>query len=135
MFTALNTLAAAAAGKKKMSPLLPLTPLSDIAELGSPLSDMDISSSSNEQMPPSLLFKIDLEDEEEEDQLTGEPILPNISDLFDITPHTYCGLWDKNCQEAMQQLTNKTIMQLSRTHGTYNYLRFLCSRGTTVQTI
>jgi len=64
MFTALCTLADTAAGKTK---LLPLTPMSDIAELGSPLSDMDISSSSDEKTPPSLLFKIDLEDEEEED--------------------------------------------------------------------
>ena len=83
MFTALHTLTNTAAGKTKLSPL---TPMSDIAELGSPISDMDISSSSDEKTPPSLLFKIDLEDEEEEDQLTGDPILPNISDLFDITP-------------------------------------------------
>jgi len=83
MFTALRTLADAASNKNK---LLPLSPISNIAEPGSPFSDMDISSSSDEKMPPSLLFKIDLEDEEEEDQLTGDPILPNISNLFDITP-------------------------------------------------
>ena len=115
MFTALNTLTAATAVKSKLSPL---SPLSTLAEPGSPFSDMDISSSSDEKMPPSLLFKIDVEDEdEEEDQLTGEPILPNISDLFDITPRPtrfYCGMWDKNQAEAMAQLTNKTIMEFGK---------------------
>jgi len=104
MFTALRTLADTAAGKTK---LLPLTPMSDIAELGSPISDMDISSSSDEKTPPSLLFKIDLEDEEEEDQLTGDPILPNISDLFNIMPRPNRGLWDKNRAEAMAQVDPK----------------------------
>jgi len=90
MFTALCTLANTAAGKTKLSPL---SPMSNIAEPGTPLSDMDISSSSsNEMTPPSLLFKIDLEDEEKEDQLTSDPILPNISDLFDITPCPNQGL-------------------------------------------
>jgi len=111
MFTALRTLADTASSKNK---LLPLSPMSNITEPGSPFSDMDISSSSNEKMPPSLLFKIDLEDEEEEDQLTGKPILPNISDLFDITPCPNQGLWDKNRTEAMDQLTNKTIMEFGK---------------------
>ena len=111
MFTALRTLADAASNKNK---LLPLSPISNIAEPGSPFSDMDISSSSDEKMPPSLLFKIDLEDEEEEDQLTGDPILPNISNLFDITPRPNWGLWDKNHAEAMDQLTNKAIMEFEK---------------------
>jgi len=111
MFTALRTLADTATSKNKLSPLLPM---SNIAEPGTPLSDMDISSSSNEKTPPSLLFKIDLEDEEEEDQLTSNPILPNISDLFDITPRPNRGLWDKNRAEAMDQLTNKAIMEFGK---------------------
>jgi len=88
--------------------------MSNIAEPGSPFSDMDISSSSDEKTLPSLLFKIDLEDEEEEDQLTGDPILPNISNLFDIMPHPNQGLWDKNHAEAMDQLTNKAIMEFGK---------------------
>jgi len=98
MFTTLHTLANTASSKNKLSPLLPM---SNITEPGSPFSDMDISSSSDEKTLPSLLFKIDLEDKEEEDQLTGEPILPNISNLFNITPHPNRGLWDKNRAEAM----------------------------------
>jgi len=122
MFTALRTLADAASSKNK---LLPLSPMSNIAKPGSPFSDMDISSSSDEKTPPSLLFKIDLEDEEEEDQLTGKPILPNISDLFDITPCPNQGLWDKNHTEAMDQLTNKAIMEFGKmTHPDPN-LRLL----------
>jgi len=128
MFTALCTFADTAAGKTKLSPL---TPMSDIAKLGSPISDMDISSSSDEKTPPSLLFKIDLEDEEEEDQLTGDPILPNISDLFDITPRPNRGLWDKNRAEAMAQVDPKYTkfgkifiqdpnhMALTITHNSY----------------
>ena len=91
---------------------------STIAKLGSP-SDMDInSSSSNEYSPLSLLFKLDLEDEEE---LPASPILPGINHLFDqpkyqqaelplvknltdITPSN--GLWDINHEEAMKMLTN-----------------------------
>ena len=115
MFTALCTLANAASSKNK---LLPLSPMSNIAEPGSPFSDMDISSSSDEKMPPSLLFKIDLEDEEEEDQLSSKPILPNISDLFDITPYPYCGLWDKKRTEAMDQLTNKAIIEFGKMTST-----------------
>jgi len=111
MFTALCTLANAASSKNKLSPL---SPMSNITKPGSPFSDMDISSSSDEKTPPSLLFKIDLEDEEEEDQLTGDPILPNISDLFNITPCPNQGLWDKNCTEAMDQLTNKAIMEFGK---------------------
>jgi len=111
MFTALHTLADTTAGKTKLSPL---SPMSNIAEPGTPLSDMDISSSSDEKIPPSLLFKIDLEDEEEEDQLTGNPILPNISDLFDITPHPNQGLWDKNRAEAMAQVTNKKYIEFGK---------------------
>jgi len=111
MYTALCTLANTAAGKTK---LLPLSPMSNIAKPGSPFSNMDISSSSDKKTPPSLLFKIDLEDEEEEDQLSNEPILPNVSDLFDITPRPYCGLWDKQCAKAMDQLTNKAIMEFGK---------------------
>jgi len=111
MFTALHTLADTAASKNKLSPL---SPMSNITEPGSPFSDMDISSSSDEKMPPSLLFKIDLEDKEEEDQLTGEPILPNISDLFDITPCPNQGLWDKNHTEAMAQVTNKKYLEFGK---------------------
>jgi len=111
MFTALHTLADTAASKTKLSPL---SPMSNIAKPGTPLSDMDISSSSNETTPPSLLFKIDLEDEEEEDQLTGNPILPNISNLFDITPRPNRGLWDKNCAEAMVQVTNKKYLEFGK---------------------
>jgi len=105
MFTALRTLADTATGKTKLSPLLPM---SNIAKPGTPLSDMDISSSSDKMTLPSLLFKIDLEDEEEEDQLTGDPILPNISDLFDITPHPNQSLWDKNRAEAMAKLPTRS---------------------------
>jgi len=111
MFTALCTLANTAAGKTKLSPLLPM---SNITEPGTPLSDMDISSSSDKMTPPSLLFKIDLEDEEEEDQLTSDLILPNISDLFDIMPRPNQGLWDKNCAEAMAQVTNKKYLEFGK---------------------
>ena len=129
MFTALRTLTDTAAGKTKLSPL---TPMSNITELGSPISDMDISSSSDEKTPPSLLFKIDLEDEEdEEDQLTSDLILPNISDLFNITPCPNRGLWDKNHAEAMAQVDPKYMkfgkiftqdpnhMVLTITHDSY----------------
>jgi len=111
MFTALCTLADVASKRAPLSS-------STIAEPGSP-SDMDINSSSNEYTPPSLLFKIDLEDEEEPPVL---PILPAIDHLFDqnkpkyqqvelplvknltnITPTN--GLWDINCKEAMAMLT------------------------------
>jgi len=111
MFTALCTLADTAAGKTKLSPL---SPMSNIAKPGTLLSDMDISSSSDKMTPPSLLFKIDLEDEEEEDQLTGNLILPNISDLFDITPRPNRGLWDKNHAEAMAQVTNKKYLEFGK---------------------
>jgi len=111
MFTALHTLTDTASSKNELSPL---SPMSNIAEPGSPFSDMDISSSSDERTLPSLLFKIDLEDKEKEDQLTGDPILPNINDLFDITPHPNQGLWDKNRTKAMDQLTNKAIMEFSK---------------------
>ena len=50
---------------------------------------------------------------EEDDQLTGKPILPNISNLFDITPCPNCGLWDKNCTKAMAQVDPK-YMQFSK---------------------
>jgi len=109
MFTALTTLANVAAKRAPLSS-------STIAEPGSP-SDMDINSSSDEYTPPSLLFKIDLEDEEE-----APPLLPPIDDLFDqnkpkyqqaelplvknltnITPTD--GLWSINREEAMAMLT------------------------------
>jgi len=70
MFTALRTLADVAAKRAPLS-------TSTIAEPGSP-SDMDINSSSDEYTPPSLLFKIDLEDEEE-----APALLPPIDNLFD----------------------------------------------------
>jgi len=111
MFTALCTLADAASSKNKLSPL---SPMSNIAEPGSPFSDMDISSSSDEKMLLSLLFKIDLEDKEEENQLTSESILPNISDLFDITPHPNQGLWDKNRADTMVQVTNKKYLEFGK---------------------
>jgi len=112
MFTALRTLADVAAKRAPLSS-------STIAEPGSP-SDMDINSSSDEYTPPSLLFKIDLEDEEEE----APPLLPPIDNLFDqnkpkpkyqqvelplvknltnITPTD--GLWSINRKEAMSMLT------------------------------
>jgi len=78
MFTTLHTLANVAS---KRAPLF----LSTIAEPGSP-SDMDINSSSDEYTLPSLLFKIDLEDEEE---LPILPILPAIDYLFDQNKPKY----------------------------------------------
>jgi len=112
MFTALCTLADVAAKRAPRS-------LSTITEPGSP-SDMDINSSSDEYTPPSLLFKIDLDEEEEE----APPLLPPIDDLFNqnkpkpkyqqvelplvknltnITPTD--GLWTIHCEEAMAMLT------------------------------
>jgi len=111
MFTALCTLTNIAAKRTPLSS-------STIAEPGSP-SDMDINSS-DEYTPPSLLFKIDLDEEEEE----APPLLPPIDDLFDqnkpkpkcqqvklplvknltnITPTN--GLWSINRKEAMAMLT------------------------------
>ena len=72
MFTALHTLANVAAKRAPLSS-------STIAEPGSP-SDMDINSSSDEYSPSPLLFKLDIEDEEE---LPASPILPGIDHLFD----------------------------------------------------
>jgi len=109
MFTALRTLANIAAKRTPLS-------LSTIAEPGSP-SDMDINSSSNEYTPPSLLFKIDLEDKEE-----APPLLPPIDNLFDQNKPKYQqaelplvknltnimptdGLWSINHEEAMAMLT------------------------------
>jgi len=109
MFTALCTLADVAAKRAPLSS-------STIAEPGSP-SDMDINSSSDEYTPPSLLFKIDLEDEEE-----APPLLPPIDDLFDQNKPKYQqaklplvknltnimptdSLWSINCEEAMAMLT------------------------------
>jgi len=79
---------------------------------------MDINSSSDEYTPPSLLFKIDLDEKEEE----VPPLLPPIDDLFDqnkpkyqqvelplvknltnITPTNR--LWSINHKEAMAMLT------------------------------
>jgi len=81
---------------------------------------MDINSSSNKYTPPSLLFKIDLDEDEEE----APPLLLPIDDLFDqnkpkpkyqqvelplvknltnIMPTD--GLWSINCEEAMSMLT------------------------------
>jgi len=112
MFTALCTLANIAAKRAPLSS-------STIAEPGSP-SDMDINSSSDEYTPPSLLFKIDLDEEEEE----APPLLLPIDDLFDqnkpkpkyqqvelplvknltnITPTD--SLWSINREEAMLMLT------------------------------
>jgi len=112
MFTALRTLADVTAKRAPLSS-------STIAEPGSP-SDMDINSSSDEYTPPSLLFKIDLDEEEEE----APALLPPIDDLFDqnkpkpkyqqaelplvknltnITPTD--GLWSINREEAMAILT------------------------------
>jgi len=111
MFTALHTLTNVAS---KRAPLFSST----ITEPGSP-SDMDINSSSDEYTLPSLLFKIDLKDEEE---LPVSPILPAINHLFNqnkpkyqqvelplvknltnITPTN--SLWDINHKEAMKMLT------------------------------
>ena len=111
MFTALCTLADIAPKRVPLSH-------STIAELGLP-TDMDINSSSDEYTLPSLLFKIDLENEEEP---PISPILPAIDHLFDqnkpkyqqvklplvknltnITPTN--GLWDINHEEAMKMLT------------------------------
>jgi len=109
MFTALCTLADITAKRAPLSH-------STIAEPGSP-SDMDINSSSDEYTPLSLLFKIDLEDEEEPPTLLP-PIndlfnqnkpkyqqveLPLVKNLTNITPTN--GLWDINHAEAMKMLT------------------------------
>jgi len=109
MFTALCTLADVASKRAPLSS-------STIAEPGSP-SDMDINSSSDEYTPPSLLFKIDLEDEEELPKLLP-PInnlfdqnkpkyqqaeLPLVKNLTNITPTD--GLWSINREEAMSMLT------------------------------
>jgi len=110
MFTALRTLADVAAKRAPLSS-------STIAEPGSP-SDMDINSSSDEYTPPSLLFKIDLDEEEEE----APSLLPLINDLFDQNKPKYQqaelplvknltnimptdGLWSINREEAMAMLT------------------------------
>ena len=78
---------------------------------------MDINSSSDEYSLSPLLFKLDLEDEEE---LPASPILPGINHLFDqpkyqqvklplvknlmdVTPSN--GLWTINCEGAMAMLT------------------------------
>jgi len=111
MFTALCTLANVATQRAPLSS-------STIAEPGSP-NDMDINNSSDEYTPPSLLFKIDLEEEEE-----APALLPPIDDLFDqnkpkpkyqqaelplvknltnITPTD--GLWSINREEAMAMFT------------------------------
>jgi len=112
MFTALCTLADVAAKRAPLS-------TSTIAEPGSP-SDMDINSSSDEYTPPSLLFKIDLDEEEEEAPLLLPPIddlfdqnkpkpkyqqaeLPLVKNLTDVTPRD--GLWTIHCEEAMAMLT------------------------------
>ena len=71
MFTALRTLTDVTSKRAPLSS-------STIAEPGSP-SDMDINSSSDEYTPPSLLFKIDLDEEKEE----APPLLLLIDDLFD----------------------------------------------------
>jgi hypothetical protein len=57
------------------------TPLSTIAELGTP-SDMDISSSA-EHSPSPLLFHIDLQDEDKKSSPIAIPVLPPIDDLFE----------------------------------------------------
>ena len=109
MFTALHTLADVAAKRAPLSS-------STIAEPGSP-SDMDINSSSDEHSPSPLLFKLDLEDEEEPpaspilsalDYLFDQPKyqqvkLPLVKNLTDVTPSN--GLWTINCEEAMAMLT------------------------------
>jgi len=112
MFTALCTLANVAAKRAPLSS-------STIAEPGSP-SDMDINSSSDEYTPPSLLFKIDLDEDEEEAPLLLPPIddlfdqnkpkpkyqqveLPLVKNLTNITPTD--SLWSINCKEAMSMLT------------------------------
>ena len=121
MFTALQTLATAATMVQKASPS------STKVEPGSPVSsDMDINSSSEDLSPPSLLFKLDLEDEVQSkpspiiphiDKLFDKPEvnytpLPELKDLKDVTPFPVPGttpnrsLWDKNRTEAMSLLTN-----------------------------
>jgi hypothetical protein len=57
------------------------TPLSTIAESGTP-SDMDISSSA-EHSPSPLLFHIDLQDEDEKSLPIAIPLLPPIDNLFE----------------------------------------------------
>jgi len=98
MFTALCTLDATATSKNKLSPLLSM-------------HNITSSSSSNEKTPPSLLFKIDLEDE---DQFTGDPIILNISCLFNTTSLSDQSLWDKNCTEALAQVTNQDYHWFSK---------------------
>jgi hypothetical protein len=68
------------------------TPLSTIAEPGTP-SDMDISSSA-EHSPSSLLFRIDLQDEDKKSLPITIPLLPPIEDLF---------------EQNDRQITKKTI--------------------------
>jgi len=130
MFTALHTLADVTAKRAPLSS-------STIAEPGSP-SDMDINSSSDEYTPPSLLFKIDLEDEEE-----APPLLPLIDDLFNqnkpkpkyqqvklplvknltnITPTN--SLWSINHKEVMSMLT-KAIDDSSKRSPRHLYEMYL----------
>jgi len=97
MYTALHTLDAAATNKNQ---LLPLLSMSDLT-----------SSSSNKKTPQSLLFKIDLEDK---DQFTGDPIIPNISCLFNATSLSDQSLWDKNHTEALAQVTNQEYHWFSK---------------------
>jgi len=109
MFTALCTLADVTSKRTPLSS-------STIAEPGSP-SDMDINSSSDEYTPPSLLFKIDLDEEEEApaflpliDNLFNQnkpkyqqAKLPLVKNLTNIMPTDR--LWSINHEEAMAMLT------------------------------
>jgi len=133
MFTALRTLADVASKRAPLSS-------STIAEPGSP-SDMDINSSSNEYTPPSLLFKIDLEDKEEAPALLPlinnlfnqnkpkyqQVELPLVKNLTNITPTN--GLWSINHEEAMAMLTkaidNSSKRSPRHLHEMYSQLKQL----------
>src|SRR5437588_3198284 len=80
MFTQLRNLADIASILNMPNTFGECTPLSTIAELGTP-SDMDISSSA-EHSPSPLLFHIDLQDEDKSSPITI-PLLPPIDDLFE----------------------------------------------------
>ena len=90
---------------------------------------MDINSSSDDYSPSPLLFKLDLEDEEE---LPASPILSGIDHLFDqpkyqqvelplvknltdVTPSN--GLWTINHEEVMAMLTKALTFMVRTTQN------------------
>jgi hypothetical protein len=81
MFTQLRNLADITSILNTPNTFGECTPLSTIAEPGTP-SDMDISSSA-EHSPSPLLFHIDLQDEDKKSSPITIPILLPIDDLFE----------------------------------------------------